>query len=242
MKRQALGVLALLLLAVGAVVLAVRPGQAPSQEDPYAADRQRLLTGLRAQGIRDERVLAAMARVPRHRFVPEEYRARAWEDTALPIGLGQTISQPLVVALMTQALGLQGREKVLEIGTGSGYQAAVLAEVAASVFSIEILPELGQRARQTLDELGYQRVQTRIGDGYLGWPEEAPFDAILVTAAPDHVPLPLVEQLAEGGRMVLPVGPEEGVQTLRLLTRKGEEILSQDLERVRFVPLVRPSP
>ncbi|HXE72753.1 MAG TPA: protein-L-isoaspartate(D-aspartate) O-methyltransferase [Candidatus Nitrosotenuis sp.] len=242
MKRQALGVLTLLLLAVGAVVLAVRPGQAPSQEDPYAEDRQRLLTGLRAQGIRDERVLAAMARVPRHRFVPEEYRARAWEDTALPIGLGQTISQPLVVALMTQALGLQGREKVLEIGTGSGYQAAVLAEVAASVFSIEILPELGQRARQTLDELGYQRVQTRIGDGYLGWPEEAPFDAILVTAAPDHVPQPLVEQLAEGGRMVLPVGPEEGIQTLRLLTRKGEEILSQDLERVRFVPLVRPSP
>jgi protein-L-isoaspartate(D-aspartate) O-methyltransferase len=241
-KRQALGVLTLLLLAVGAVVLAVRPGQAPSQEDPYAEDRQRLLTGLRAQGIRDERVLAAMARVPRHRFVPEEYRARAWEDTALPIGLGQTISQPLVVALMTQALGLQGREKVLEIGTGSGYQAAVLAEVAASVFSIEILPELGQRARQTLDELGYQRVQTRIGDGYLGWPEEAPFDAILVTAAPDHVPQPLVEQLAEGGRMVLPVGPEEGIQTLRLLTRKGEEILSQDLERVRFVPLVRPSP
>ena len=156
--------------------------------------------------VRDPRVLAALAHVPRHELVPDEMREYAYEDRPLPIGHGQTISQPYVVAYMTEQLRLRGDERVLEIGTGSGYQAAVLAELAREVYSIEIVEELGERARADLARLGYSNVHVRVGDGYRGWPEQAPFDAIIVTAAPGHVPQPLIDQLAVGGRLVLPVG------------------------------------
>ncbi len=190
---------------------------------------------LEAEGIRDPRVLAALERVPRHRFVPQDLRSEAYADRALPIGLEQTISQPYVVAYMTAALELSGDERVLEIGTGSGYQAAVLAECAREVYSIEILPALAARAREVLRELGYAGVHLRVGDGYLGWPEVAPFDAILVTAAPDHVPQPLIDQLAEGGRMILPLG--RGEQELCLIERRGGEITRRNVLPVRFVPM-----
>jgi len=179
-----------------------------------------------------------MAKVPRHRFVPQEYWDEAYEDYPLPIGYGQTISQPFIVAFMTEAIDPQPDDKVLEIGTGSGYQAAVLAELVKEVYTIEIIPELGQRARRTLQELGYTNVHVRIGDGYRGWPEAAPFDAILLTCAPDHVPPPLVQQLKEGGRMILPVTGRFGMQELILLTKKGGKIHEQAVLPVRFVPMV----
>jgi protein-L-isoaspartate(D-aspartate) O-methyltransferase len=238
--RKALLVVAVALMTTGAVMMLLRPS--PSAEQDFERERKRLVDTLRGEGITDARVLEAMGRVPRHRFVPESHRKEAYRNTALPIGSGQTISQPLVVALMTQALELDRGEKVLEIGTGSGYQAAVLAELGVQVYSIEILPELAERARAALDQTCYSKVQTRTGDGYLGWPEAAPFDAVIVTAAPDHVPQPLVDQLAEGGRMVLPVGPEGGPQKLRLLVKKEGKVASRDLEQVLFVPLVRESP
>ena len=210
-----------------------------AQEDPYAAERARMVEEqLRARGIRDRAVLAAMARVPRHQFVPPSYQHLAHGDHPLPIGLDQTISQPYVVAYMTEAAAISPGEKVLEIGTGSGYQAAVLAELAREVYTIELLPELATRARSLLRELGYTNVQARTGDGYEGWEEHAPFDAILVTAAPEHVPPALVEQLAVNGRMVIPVGGHE--QVLRVLTKTAEGVVEQDLLPVRFVPLVRP--
>jgi protein-L-isoaspartate(D-aspartate) O-methyltransferase len=159
---------------------------------------------LSARGIRDPRVLAAMGRVPRERFVPPEELGRAYGDHPLPIGHGQTISQPYIVAFMTEQLRLRGDEKVLEIGTGSGYQAAVLAECAAEVYTIEIVAELAERSGKLLRELGYDNVHARAGDGYRGWPEQAPFEAIILTAAPDHVPQPLLDQLADGGRMIRP--------------------------------------
>lgn len=190
------------------------------------------------RGIRDPRVLAALRAVPRHEFVPEDYRGEAYADHPLPIGLGQTISQPYIVALMTELAEVKPDSRVLEVGTGSGYQAAVLNELCRDVSTIEILPELADHARATLARLGYTNVAVRIGDGYLGWPEKAPFDAILVTAAPDHVPQPLVDQLKPGGRMILPVGPSAGVQDLTLV-RKGEDgiLAEQTIIPVRFVPL-----
>ena len=189
--------------------------------------------------ITDKKVLAAMRKVPRHEFVPQDVRDQAYEDKALPIGSGQTISQPYVVALMTQALRLKKGEKVLEIGTGSGYQAAVLAEITPRVYSIEILPELAGNARRTLDRLGYKKVKTRVGDGYLGWKEYAPFDAIIVTCAPEKVPEPLVQQLKDGGRMVIPVEEERYVQILYLLEKKGGRLVKTGIEHVRFVPMIR---
>lgn len=188
-----------------------------------------------ARGIADERVLAAMARVQRHRFVPRSEAHSAYGDHPLPIGHRQTISQPYVVAFMTEALELDGSEKVLEIGTGSGYQAAVLGEVAAQVYTIEIVEPLAERSRRTLAELGYENVHVRAGDGYRGWPEEAPFDAIIVTAAPDHVPEPLIEQLALGGRMIVPVGDKQ--QDLVLLVRTAEGLERERVLPVRFVPM-----
>ena len=188
-----------------------------------------------ARGVRDPRVLEALVQVPRDRFVPPEYRRNAYDDSPLPIGYEQTISQPYIVAYMTEALGLRGDERVLEIGTGSGYQAAVLAEIVPEVWSIEIVEPLGERARATLAELGYDNVHVRIGDGYQGWPEEAPFDAIILTAAPDHVPQPLVDQLAVGGRMILPVGRRH--QELALLERTPEGVERRELLPVRFVPM-----
>jgi protein-L-isoaspartate(D-aspartate) O-methyltransferase len=202
----------------------------------YAEDRQRMVAEqIVARGVKDSLVLAALRSVPRHEFVPEDLRAAAYRDTPLPIGEDQTISQPYIVALMTSALGLEGGEKVLEVGTGSGYQAAVLDEIADSVFTIEILPVLAERARAHLDRLGYGDVRVRTGDGYRGWPEEAPFDAIVVTAAPDHVPRPLLEQLKVGGRLVLPVGKNR--QQLQVWTRTERGFETKNLIPVQFVPM-----
>jgi protein-L-isoaspartate(D-aspartate) O-methyltransferase len=209
---------------------------APAPNVERAEERQRMVEEqILARGVVDERVLAALRSVPRHRFVPAELAGEAYGDHPLPIGRGQTISQPYVVAFMSAALALDGREKVLEIGTGSGYQAAVLAALAREVYTIEIVPELGERAKETLAELGIANVHTRIGDGYLGWPEAAPFDAILVTAAPDHVPEPLVDQLALGGRMILPVGTDR--QELVLLRKTEHGLEQEEVLPVRFVPM-----
>jgi protein-L-isoaspartate(D-aspartate) O-methyltransferase len=188
-----------------------------------------------ARDIVDPKVLAAMRKIPRHRFVPEQLADSAYEDGPLPIGKEQTISQPYIVAFMTQVLRLRGKERVLEIGTGSGYQAAVLAEIVPEVHTIEIVPELAERARTLLRELGYFNVRGKAGDGYLGWPEKAPFDAILVTAAPDHIPQPLVDQLAPGGRMVIPVGQDH--QELVLIEKTREGIKQSSILPVRFVPM-----
>ena len=188
-------------------------------------------------GIKDPKVLAAVRHVPRHKFVPSDYSDLAYHDIPLPVGHGQTISQPSLVALMTEALALEGAKKVLEIGTGSGYQAAVLAEIVPEVFTIEIVEPLATKAARTLAELGYRNIHTRIGDGYRGWPEEAPFDAIIVTAAPDHVPQPLLDQLAVGGRLILPVGRD--YQTLELHRRTAKGYERKIITLVRFVPLVR---
>jgi protein-L-isoaspartate(D-aspartate) O-methyltransferase len=205
--------------------------------DAEAALRARMVEAqIAARGVRDPRVLAAMRKVPRHLFVDSAARAQAYEDHPVPIGNNQTISQPYIVALMTELLELPPRGRVLEIGTGSGYQSAVLAEIAAEVYSIEILPELAQAAGKKLKELGYANVEVREGDGYRGWAEHAPFDAIIVTAAPERIPQPLVEQLAVGGRMVIPVGGF--FQELKVFTREKDGRMSEkDIVPVRFVPM-----
>ena len=194
------------------------------------------------QGIRDPRVLAAFARVPRRFFVPEQGQPYAEGDHPLEIGYGQTISQPYIVAAMTEALQLEGRERVLEVGTGSGYQTAILCELlplASTVRTIEIVPELAGRAERTLRELGYENVEFRVGDGARGWPEAAPYDAIMVAAAPEEVPAPLLQQLAPGGRLVIPVGPDPEHQELQLWHRlpSGDDFDRKVLMHVRFVPL-----
>jgi protein-L-isoaspartate(D-aspartate) O-methyltransferase len=194
---------------------------------------------IRARGVKDERVLAAMRKVPREEFVPESVRASAYEDGPLPIGEGQTISQPYIVALMTELLEVKPGDKVLEIGTGSGYQAAILADLTPEVYTIEIIPALAMRAEETLKRLGYTRVRVRVGDGYLGWPEYAPFDGIIVTCAPTDVPEPLKEQLKDGGRMVIPVGSQLAGQTLYVLRKTGKKLEQTEVIPVRFVPMVR---
>lgn len=230
------------LVAVGLAVL-VRPSAKPSAPvlqltpDEYAALRKKLVTRIDLRGIEDPEVLMVLELVPRHLFVPDEYRDLAYEDRPLPIGYGQTISQPYIVALMTQELGVKKGDKVLEIGTGSGYQAAILAQLGLEVYSIEIIPELAKAAEERLKKLGYQ-VHVKQGDGYLGWPEHAPYDAIIVTAAPDHVPRALVEQLKDGGRLVIPVGPPGGYQTLWRFVKRGDELDAHDLGGVAFVPMV----
>ncbi len=191
---------------------------------------------IRRRGVTDPRVLRAMETVPRHAFVPPELRHLAHADEPLPIGEGQTISQPYIVAYMTEALGLQGGEKILEIGTGSGYQTAVLAEIVREVFTVEVVEALSQRAEEVLGRLGYGNIRFRVGDGSRGWPEEAPFDAILVTAAPPDVPEALKQQLAPGGRLVLPVGVQ--AQDLCRITRTAKGFQRETLLPVRFVPLV----
>jgi protein-L-isoaspartate(D-aspartate) O-methyltransferase len=226
----------LLLLPVGLNEVAAAAGT-----DPIDAKRQAMVDQqLKARDITDPRVLAAMGKVPRNRFVPEDLHALAYEDHPLPIGSGQTISQPYIVALMTQWAEVKPGDKVLEVGTGSGYQAAILAELTDRVFSIELLPELAEAARTRLRDLGYGRVQVRTGDGYQGWPEEAPFDAILVTATAPEVPPALKEQLKEGGRLVIPVGPPGSVQELLLLRKMKGELKEEQRIAVRFVPLVKP--
>jgi len=189
------------------------------------------------RGVTDERVLSAMRGVPRHLFMPQAQRREAYADHPLPIGSGQTISQPYIVGLMTALLELEGTERVLEIGTGSGYQAAVLAELAGEVYSIEIIESLGREAATLLESLGYENLEVRIGNGYRGWPEAAPFDAIIVTAAPPEIPEALVEQLAVGGRMIVPVGAG-GVQDLALLTKTPTQLVRTSIVPVRFVPMV----
>ncbi|MBN1755244.1 protein-L-isoaspartate(D-aspartate) O-methyltransferase [bacterium] len=187
------------------------------------------------RGVTDSLVLAAMMSVPRHNFVPDEFGSRSYGDYPLPIGEGQTISQPYIVALMTELLELKGDEKVLEIGTGSGYQAAVLGEIVPLVFSIEIICTLASSAEKLLDKMGYENITVKCGDGYQGWPEQAPFDAIIVTAAPDHIPLPLIDQLAEGGKLVIPVG--DIYQELIVLTKVDGKVEEEKIIPVRFVPM-----
>jgi protein-L-isoaspartate(D-aspartate) O-methyltransferase len=190
---------------------------------------------LLARDIRDPLVLAAMRKAPRHEFVPADLVESAYDDSALPLKLGQTISQPYIVAYMTQALELRGTERVLEIGTGSGYQAAVLAEIVPEVYSIEILPELQEQARATLAKLNYGNIHLRTGDGYIGWPDHAPFDRIIVTAAPEDVPQPLIDQLKEGGRMIVPLG--KNIQNLVIIKKEKSGITRQTTIPVRFVPM-----
>jgi protein-L-isoaspartate(D-aspartate) O-methyltransferase len=210
-----------------------------SSDGAFAASASAMVEQqLRPRGIDDPRVLRAMTKVQRQDFVVKELRARAYEDHPLPIGYGQTISQPFIVAFMTQELKPKPTDRVLEIGTGSGYQAAVLAELVAEVYTIEIVKPLAQEAEIRLRELGYRTVHVKAGDGYKGWPEHAPFDAIIVTAAPDHVPQPLVEQLKEGGRMIIPVG-KTFAQELYLLEKHGGVVKQTAVIPVKFVPLTR---
>lgn len=211
--------------------------------DAFAEMRQKMVDlQIRRRGVSDEEVLRAMETVPRHEFVPADFLEQAYNDHPLPIGYGQTISQPYIVALMTELLELSTDDKVLEIGTGSGYQAAVLAEITDQVYSIEIIPQLADRAQATFDRLGYANITAKLDDGYWGWEEYAPFEAIIVTAAPDHVPQQLLNQLADGGRLVIPVGPPGGYQSLWLITRQGDEFLRYNWGGVRFVPLTRLAP
>ncbi len=209
-------------------------------QDNYPAQRQRMLEEqLKPRGITDRATLNAMGRIPREAFVPESQKPFAYNDRPLPIGSGQTISQPFMVAYMTQTLHIKRSDRVLEIGTGSGYQAAVLSQMVDTVFTIEIVDDLAQRALQIIKNLNIQNVAVKIGDGYYGWQEKAPFDAIIVTAGAESIPLLLVEQLAENGRMIIPIGPHKGVRQLMLLKKKNGEIKSRTLMPVRFVPFVR---
>lgn len=224
---------------------AVQAG-APEPLDQWAASARRVMVDLLASyspehRVTDPKVLEAMREVPRHEFVPEALVRRAYDDGPLPIGEGQTISQPLIVGLMTEALALRPSDKVFEVGTGSGYQAAILAKLAKEVYTVEIVPSLARRAERTLRRLGYANVRVRIGDGYAGWPEKAPFDAIIVTCAPDHIPPPLIAQLKTGGRMIIPVGPEAGgafsAQELIVVRKTPKGMEREKRMDVRFVPM-----
>ena len=192
-----------------------------------------------ARGVKNPRVLDAMGTVPRHRFVPPALVSRAYDDSPMPIGHGQTISQPFIVAHMTEALDIQRLHTVLEIGTGSGYQAAVLGEFARTVYTIEIVPELARGAAATLKALGYSNVHVRAGDGYAGWPEHSPFDRIMLTAAPEEIPKPLIDQLAPGGRLLAPVGEQGAVQWLTIVEKTPQGITERQTLPVRFVPFTR---
>lgn len=233
-------------LALSALLVAqpaplLRASATAASDDPFARERRRMvLEQIAARGISDRRVHEAMASVPRHLFVPSELAREAYQDRPLPIGFGQTISQPYIVALMTELLELTKEQKVLEVGTGSGYQAAVLSMLAKDVYTVEIIEQLGRSAEERLRRLGYGGVKVRIGDGYYGWREAAPFDAIVVTAAADHIPPPLIGQLRPGGRMVIPVGSPFQTQNLLLLTKDASGRLRiRNIAPVRFVPLIR---
>ena len=209
-------------------------------QEEYEPERENMVSEqLISRGITDKYTLKAMAKVPRHLFVPENMREMAYSDRPLPIGEGQTISQPFIVAFMTQALELKPNYSVLEIGTGSGYQAAILAEIVEKVFTIEIVEPLGLRAKKHLKNLGYDQVQVKIGDGYHGWPEESPFDAIIVTAGAESIPPALIAQLKDGGKMIIPVGPSNAASQLILLTKRKGKVRTKEVMPVRFVPFTR---
>jgi protein-L-isoaspartate(D-aspartate) O-methyltransferase len=210
------------------------------QADKYEAARTRMVkTQIQNRGITDSEVLNAMRKVPRHLFIPKEYQGDAYNDYPLPIGYGQTISQPYIVAYMTEVLKPGKKMKALEIGTGSGYQAAVLAEIVDKVYTIEIVPELAVESADRLKKLGYENIICKYGDGYQGWPEHKPFDLIIVTAAAEQIPQPLIDQLAENGRLVIPVGSPAAVQELILITKKNGKAIEKRLTYVRFVPFKR---
>ncbi len=218
---------------------AAEPASGASDAQHDRARQRMVRDQIEARGVRDARVLDAMRRVPRHLFIPDEVRPAAYEDHPLPIGHDQTISQPFIVGWMTEALQVTPRSRVLEIGTGSGYQAAVLSQIVAEVYTIEIVAPLAESARRTFEALGYTNVHAKHGDGYVGWPEHAPFDAIIVTAAPEQVPQPLIDQLRVGGRLVVPVGGR-GVQQMTVITKGPNGVTRDERMPVRFVPLVRP--
>jgi protein-L-isoaspartate(D-aspartate) O-methyltransferase len=210
------------------------------QEDPFKNKREKLVTeSIAARGVKDKAVLKAMKTVKRHLFVSEKTISNAYDDRPLPIGYGQTISQPYIVAYMTEAINPKPEYKVLEIGTGSGYQAAVLAEIIKEVYTIEIIPELGNAAAAKLKKSGYNNVNVKIGDGYFGWMEHGPYDAIIVTAAAEYVPPPLIAQLKEGGKIVIPIGAPFMNQMLMLIEKKGKKIITKSLLPVVFVPFTR---
>jgi len=207
-------------------------------EDNFTLARENMVRQqIEARGVKDARVLAALRKVERHRFVPPSLAHLAYEDSPLPIGQGQTVSQPYIVALMTELCQLKPGDKVLEIGTGSGYQAAILGELAKEVYTIEILAPLAERAATLLEKLGYRNINVKCGDGYLGWPEYAPFDAIIVTCAPKDVPAALIQQLAEEGRLVIPVGDND--QELKLMIKKGRRLQERNIAPVIFVPMIK---
>jgi protein-L-isoaspartate(D-aspartate) O-methyltransferase len=219
---------------------AVEPDRQFADTDELRARREAMAESAIAPAVDDGRIVEAFRTVPRHAFVPTDVLERAYDDFAVPIEAGQTISQPRLVAMMTELVQVEAGERVLEIGTGSGFQAAILRQLTDQVYSVEIIPELHSIAGAVLERLGYGDIQLERRDGYLGWPEAAPFDAIVVTAAPDHLPRPLVEQLSpDGGRMVVPIGPVGDVQTLWLVTREGEDVSMEEVVQVRFVPLTR---
>jgi protein-L-isoaspartate(D-aspartate) O-methyltransferase len=211
-----------------------------ADSDELRAQREALVEGAIAPVVDDERIVEAFRTVPRHAFVPTDVLERAYGDFPLPIEAGQTISQPSLVAMMTELVEVESDDRVLEVGTGSGFQAAILRQLTDEVYSVEIIPELSGIASEVLERLGYGDIEVERRDGYLGWPEAAPFDAIVVTAAPDHLPRPLVDQLSpDGGRMVIPIGPVGDVQTLWLVTRNGEDVAMEEVVPVQFVPLTR---
>src|SRR5438034_9999040 len=224
------------LLAAALLYASCDPAQ--TQVADYAAQRERMVKEqIVMRGVVEEQVLAAMRKVQREEFVPAEFRTESYTDRPLPIGYDQTISQPFIVAFMTEELRPQPTDRVLEIGTGSGYQAAILAELVAEIYSIEIIEPLAKTAEATLQRLGYKNVHVKAGDGYKGWPEYAPFDAVIVTCAPDHVPQPLIDQMKEGGRMIIPVGGGLGYQQLYHLEKKNGKLQRRAVLPVRFVPM-----
>jgi protein-L-isoaspartate(D-aspartate) O-methyltransferase len=237
MKNKSLSIIliSIFLLFLAHCTEGKRASNASSKGD-YKTMREKMVeTQIKARGVKDPRVLAAILKVERHLFVSKDLQASAYSDNPLPIGEGQTISQPYIVALMTELLDLKGDEKVLEVGTGSGYQAAILAELAKEVYTIEIVDKLASSSETLLRELGYKNIKVKAGDGYLGWPEVAPFDAIIITCAPDHIPKPLLEQLKEGGRMVVPVGAY--TQELKRIVKRAGKIETTDVIPVIFVPM-----
>jgi len=225
-------------LIAASLVIIYLPRQS-KEERTYKSLAERMVAKqIEARGIKDKKVLQAMRTVPRHKFVSDDLKSSAYEDRPLPIGCGQTISQPYIVALMTELLEVDEGDKALEVGTGSGYQAAILSEIVKKVYTIEIFEELGTSAKKRLKELGYSNAEVRVADGYYGWPEEAPFDAIIVTCAATHIPPPLIAQLKEGGKMCIPIGGVFQVQNLMLIEKKNGKITSKNILPVMFVPML----